>query len=310
MNSNSMLKEVLDEVSRIIIGKKEVLETILVVLLSEGHVLLEGTPGTGKTLMANCFARAIGGTFKRLQMTSDLLPADIVGTSIFDSKIGDFRIKKGPIFADVILADELNRATPKTQAALLEAMQEKQVTIEGTTLPLPRPFIIMATQVPYGGAGTYPLTDVQIDRFTLRINIDYPSFTEEVEIISRIDDLENPEIEAQATPQDISSQIERVKKVYVSSRVMKYIVSLVNSIRQEHSIRMGPSPRGAISLYKASRARALLKGRDYVIPDDVKALAPYVLNHRVILTPEGEAEELSADGLIAQALTSIPIPKE
>ena len=310
MNSNSVLKKVLDEVSKIVIGKKEVLETILVALLSEGHVLLEGTPGTGKTLMANCFARAIGGTFKRLQMTPDLLPADIVGTSIFDSQKGDFRIKEGPIFADVILADELNRATPKTQAALLEAMQEKQVTIEGTTLPLPRPFIIMATQIPYGGAGTYPLTDVQIDRFTFRINIDYPSFAEEVEIISRIDDLENPKIEAQATPQDISSQIKEVKKIHVSSRVMQYIVSLVNSIRQEHSIRTGPSPRGAISLYKASRARALLRERDYVIPDDVKALAPYVLNHRVILTPEGEAEEISTTDLIDRALTSIPIPKE
>lgn len=310
MNSNPVLKKVLDEVSKIVIGKKEVLETLLIALLSEGHVLLEGTPGVGKTLMANCFARAIGGTFRRLQMTPDLLPADIVGTSIFDSKKGDFRIKEGPIFADVILVDELNRTTPKTQAAFLEAMQEKQVTIEGTTLPLPRPFIIMATQLPYGDAGTYPLTDVQIDRFTFRINVDYPSFAEELEIISRIDDLENPKIEAQATPQDISSQIEEVKKVHVSSRVMEYIVSLVNNIRQEHYMRMGPSPRGSISLHKASRARALLEGRDYVIPDDVKALAPYVLNHRIILTPEGEAEEISTADLIDRTLTSIPVPKE
>jgi len=285
-------------------------EALFLALLSEGHILLEGTPGTGKTFIANCFARAIGGDFHRLQMTPDLLPADIVGTSVFNPKEATFQIKKGPVFTNVLFCDELNRATPKAQAALLEAMQERQVSIEGETFALPRPFIVIATQIPFGSAGTYPLTEVQIDRFAFKIKVDYPSFSEEEEIISRIDELEAPKISARVKLEDLLEEIEKVKKVHVSNRVKEYIIMLVDSIRKKDYVRMGPSPRASIWLFKGARARAYLQGRDYVIPDDVKMIAPFVLFHRVILTPEAEMEDVSEDSFIQEALRETIVKKE
>ncbi|HID18064.1 TPA: AAA family ATPase, partial [Candidatus Bathyarchaeota archaeon] len=239
MKPNPTVKKLLDEVSKHIIGKKEILKMLLVSLLSEGHSLLEGPPGTGKTLIAKSFAQAIGGTFRRIQMTPDMLPADIVGTVFYDMPKGGWRLKQGPIFANVVLIDELNRAPSKTQAALLEAMQERQVTIEGQTLPLPSPFLVLATQLPYGGEGTYPLTEVQIDRIAYQIQVDYPTTSEEAEIISRIDELEKPQVKPIATPEKISEIIGEVEKVHVSEPVKSYIVNLVNGFRRAEEMRSG-----------------------------------------------------------------------
>ena len=305
-----LLQNVFAEVSSKVVGKKDIIETLSIALLSEGHVLLEGSPGTGKTFIATCFTKALGGEFRRLQMTPDLLPADILGTSVFNPKDASFHIKKGPIFTNVLFCDELNRATPKTQAALLEAMQERQVSIEGQTFPLPRPFLVIATQVPFGGAGTYPLTEVQIDRFAFKVKVEYPSFSEEMEIMSRIDEFEALEVSARAKIKELLKEIEKVKKIHVSDRVKEYIVTLVEGIRKREFVRLGPSPRASIWLFKGARARAYLQGRDYVIPDDVKALAPHVLSHRIILTPEAEMEEISQNDVIQEALRETPVKKE
>jgi len=305
-----MLQGVFDEVGSKVVGKRRIIEALVVALLSEGHILLEGTPGIGKTFIASCFARAIGGEFHRLQMTSDLLPADIVGTSVFDPKDATFQTKKGPIFSNILFCDELNRAGPKTQAALIEAMQERQVSIEGETFTLPRPFMVIATQIPFGGAGTYPLTEVQIDRFSYKVKVDYPSFSEEKDIISRIDELEAPKITVRAKLEDLLGEIDKVEKVHVSDRVKEYIVTLVNGLRKRDFVRMGPSPRASIWLFKGGRARAYLQGRDYVIPDDVKMIAPFVLSHRAILSSEAEMEEVTADSLVQEALRGTPVKKE
>ena len=305
-----ILQDVFNEVANKVVGKRRIIEALFIALLSEGHILLEGSPGAGKTFIASCFARAIGGSFRRLQMTPDLLPADIVGTSVFNPKDATFSIRKGPVFTNVLFCDELNRATPKTQAALLEAMQERQVSIEGETFPLPGPFLVIATQIPSGGAGTYPLTEVQIDRFAFKVKVDYPSFSEEVEIISRIDELEAPEITPRAKLENFLEEIERVRKVYVSDRVKEYIVMLVNRIRKENFVRSGPSPRASIWLFKGVRAKAYLQRRDYVIPDDVKEIAPFVLSHRVVLTPEAEMEEITVESIIQDALRKTPVKKE
>lgn len=305
-----LMQEIFQEVASKVVGKRRLIEALFLALLSEGHILLEGIPGVGKTFIASCFSLAMGVDFHRLQMTSDLLPADIVGTSIFDLKDSLFNIRKGPVFTNVLFCDEFNRATPKAQAALLEAMQERQVSIEGTTFSLPRPFIVIATQIPFGSAGTYPLTEVQIDRFAFKIKVDHPSFPEEREIISRIDELEALQIRAPAKLKDFLGEIAKVKKTYVSDRVKEYVVMLVDSIRKKDIVRMGPSPRASIWLFKGARARAYLQGRDYVTPDDVKMIAPFVLSHRVVLAPEAEVEEIPGDSLIQEAIREVVVKKE
>lgn len=302
-------EKILNNASEIIIGKKDILEAIMVAILSEGHILLEGVPGVGKTLIAKTIAQLIGGEFKRIQMTPDLLPADIIGTYIYNSQTSTFTLKKGPIFANIILVDELNRASPKTQSALLEAMQEKQVTIEGQTLPLPTPFLVIATQTPYEIAGTYPLSEVQIDRFALKIEVTYPNPQEEIEIISKINHIERAEIQPVTTPQQITQLIEEARQIHVAENLKQYIVNIINNIRKNPYVKMGPSPRASIWLMKGARALALLHERNYITPDDIKKLAPLAIPHRLVLTTEAETEEITPQQIIQEALKQTPVPK-
>lgn len=307
---DKVIEEIVSEMGRFIVGKKETIEMLLVALISEGHILLEGPPGTAKTLMAKTFAQTIGASFSRIQMTPDTLPADILGTMVYDIKSSTFYLKKGPIFANIILVDELNRAPPKTQAAFLEVMQERQVTIEGKTYQLERPFLVLATQLPYGGPGTYPLTEVQIDRFAYRVDVTHASPEEEMEILELIDFIESNEAKQVANREQILKLIEEARKVHVSEAVRKYIVDIISELRGNHSLEEAPSTRASIWLMKASRARALIEGRTYIIPDDVKAVAPHVLRHRLQLRRDLiEEEEVTEDHIIRETLEAVPVPK-
>jgi MoxR-like ATPase len=301
-------RRILDEVSKVVVGKGEVKETLLVALLSEGHVLIEGMTGTAKTLLARTFAQVIGGGFKRIQFTPDMLPADVTGFYMYTPS-GEARFIAGPVFTNILLTDELNRATPRTQAALLEAMQERQVTIEGRTHPLPRPFMVIASQMPYGAAGTYPLAEVQVDRFMFRAWSGYPAKDEEDEVIGKIDYIEEPDISVVAGLEDVLGLQRVVKKVHVSEKVRRYIVELVDRVRRDPDVLMGPSPRASIALYKGSRALAFLQRRDYVIPDDVKRLAPQALEHRIRVKPEAEMEDVTPKAIVERALKETPVPK-
>jgi len=309
LEGKKVIDRIISEVSKVVVGKDEAKRIILAAMISEGHILLEGPPGIAKTLLARSFAVAMGGTFRRIQMTPDLLPADIVGSTFYEMSTSKWRVKKGPIFANIVLIDELNRTTPKTQSALLEAMQEFQVTIEGEKLTLPRPFLVLATQIPYGGAGTYPLTEVQLDRFAYRLRLDYPTWEEEVKVVSKIDEIEKFDIKPVASPKDLYSLVESARKIHVSDPVKKYIVEIVNRLRKPEEVMLGPSPRGTIWLYKGSRALAYMNGREYVIPDDVKALAPSVLSHRIRIKPEYEVEGLNPEQLLARVLEEVEVPK-
>jgi MoxR-like ATPase len=301
-------ERIISEVQRFIVGKKEVVKMMLIALISEGHILLEGPPGTAKTLMAKTFAQATGLDFARIQMTPDTLPADILGTVIYDVRSGDFHVRRGPIFANIVLVDELNRATPKTQAAFLEVMQERQVTIEGVSHPVDRPFLVLATQIPYGSPGTYPLSEVQVDRFAYKVRVSYATPEEEVKILEMADLIEAGQVRQVAGKKQVLELVEEARKVYVSAPVRQYIVDLVTGLRKNHALLEGPSARASIWMMKAGRAHALISGRSYVIPDDVKAVAPHVLRHRLQLRRE-IVEEVSEDQLVEEILSITPVPK-
>jgi len=301
-------RRILDEVGKVIVGKRNILQNILIGLLCQGHILLEGVPGIAKTMMAKTFAQVLGCDFKRIQFTPDLLPSDIVGTNVYDPNTGEFRLRKGPIFANIVLADEVNRAPPKTQSALLEAMQERQVTIEGATLPLPRPFMVLATQNPIELEGTYPLPEAQVDRFLFKLHVDYPSDAEEVEILRRRNRLMELEVRPVVNPGIIIQMQEAIKHVFVEPQVMPYIRDIVVRTRNDPQILVGGSPRASIVLLEAAKARAALQGRDYVTPDDVKALVHHALNHRLILKPEAELEGTSVHAVIDRILRQISVP--
>ena len=298
----------LAEISQVIIGKDEIKKTLIIALIAGGHVLIEGLAGTAKTKLAKTFAAVIGGQFKRIQFTPDMMPADVTGFYVY-SPDGSSRFIEGPIFADVVLADELNRTTPRTQAALLEAMQENQVTIERKTYPLPPHLMVIATQIQSGSEGTYPLTDVQIDRFLLRAMSEYSSKEEEKQIISSIDRIDEPDIKVIATLDEIGELQGLAKQVYVSPDIIEYIVSFIELLRQDHDILSGPSSRCSIALYKCSRPLALLDGRDFVIPDDVKHLIFPAAEHRIKVKPEAEMDDVTPRIILQRILEQVPAPK-
>jgi len=305
---SSIISNIIDQVSSVVIGKEEAKELLLVALLSQGHVLIEGLPGTAKTTIARTFARVIGGKFKRIQGTPDMLPADITGFYLYRPD-GSSTFMPGPVFANVILADELNRTTPRTQAALLEAMQEGQVTIEGITHTLEQPFIIIASQVPYGSTGTSPLSDVQADRFMLRIWSGFPTNDEETEMLRDIDRISEPDILPLVTPSDIIRLQQETKTIHVSDSIRPYIVEIIDNLRHHQDLLLGPSPRGSIALLRGARALALISGRDYVLPDDVKRLLIPTLCHRLSLNTEAEIENITPETIIKQAAAQVPVPK-
>ncbi len=300
--------KVLGEVSKAIVGKEDTIRSLMVSLLAGGHVLIEGLPGTAKTKLAKSFAEAIGGRFSRIQFTPDMMPADITGFYLY-SPVGESRFVDGPIFANIVLADELNRTTPRTQSALLEAMQEYQVTIERHTHPLERPFIVIATQMFAGSEGTYPLTDVQADRFLLRVLSQYPSVEAEKEVISNIDRIDEPQIQVVGALDEIMALHDIVREVHVAPEIVDYVVAVLDGLRADSDVAAGPSTRGGIALFKCARALAAIEGRGFVIPDDIKFLAHPALDHRLAVTPEAEMDEITPEMIVDRVVENTPVPK-
>jgi MoxR-like ATPase len=307
-NIHEIVDNITAAVSRVVIGKEDVKKILMVALLSQGHVLIEGITGTAKTTIARTFAHAIGGSFKRVQGTPDMLPADILGFYLYHPD-GTSTFMPGPVFANVVQADELNRTTPRTQAALLEAMQEYQVTIERETHPLEMPFIVIASQVPSGGVGTSPLSDVQLDRFMFRAWSGFPDREEEGEILRDIDRISEQHVSPVTTPADIMKLQEEARKVHIADSIRYYIIDVLNRLRVHPDLSLGPSPRAGIALFKGSRALAFIDGRDFVIPDDVKALLVPALSHRLRMSAEAEMDNVTAESIINLVAAEVPVPK-
>jgi len=307
---SKLSKQVVAEVERAIVGKRELLEMIMAAMLAGGHVLLEDFPGLGKTLIARSFATALGLDFRRIQFTPDLLPGDITGGYVFNRNQNKFELRKGPIFANIILADEINRASPKTQSALLEAMQEGQVTLEGETLPLPEPFLVLATQNPIEYEGTFPLPEAQLDRFMLKLAVGYPNVNEEREILRRRRERRQDEaiLSKVTDAKQLMEMRQAVENVHVHNDLEEYIATLVHETRQDRRVAVGASPRGSLAFLKMARARAALEGREYVTPDDIKHFATPVLTHRLILQPEYWMAQKISDDVIKDAFAKVPVP--
>jgi len=314
---SQFVDRMLNEVAKVVVGQREMLEGIMMGLLTGGHVLLEGVPGLAKTLMISSVSRAISLGFQRIQFTPDLLPTDLIGTMIFNPKSGEFAPKRGPVFTNIVLADEINRAPAKVQSALLEAMAEKQVTIGDTTYPLEKPFLVLATQNPLEQEGTYPLPEAQMDRFMFKIVVTYPKRAEELEILNRMATDKQPQVETVISKEDLLRAKETVDLIYVDEKLKNYIVEIVMATREPKAhglsqlvplIQVGASPRATISLTRAAKAHAFIRGRGYVTVDDVKSIAYNVLRHRLILTYEAEAENVTSDGVIKEILGHVEVP--
>jgi MoxR-like ATPase len=300
-----------ENIQKVIIGKDEVLDLLLTALLCEGHVLLEDVPGTGKTTLARSLAASLGSSFKRIQFTPDLLPSDVSGLSWFNQKEQEFEFRPGPIMSQVVLADEINRATPRTQAALLEAMQERQLTVDGVTRPLDRPFLVLATQNPVELEGTFPLPEAQLDRFLLKVAIGYPTQEEENAILERFrSDDPLPNLKAVTTPKEILKLIKERQSIRVEDSVRDYVVRVARETREHPEIELGASPRASLALYQASQAWAAIHERNYVIPDDVKAVAPATLTHRLVIAPQAQLRGRMPDELVGDIVDSVPVPVE
>ncbi|MBU0490954.1 MAG: MoxR family ATPase [Chloroflexi bacterium] len=300
--------QVMDNVERVIVGQRPVLELMLVALLCEGHVLLEDVPGVGKTMLARSLAASLGCSFKRLQCTPDLLPTDITGVSVFNPHTAEFQFQPGPAFAHVLLADEVNRATPRTQSALLECMGEHQITVDGVTHVLPRPFMVLATQNPIEYEGTFPLPEAQLDRFLMRLHLGYPSAADEQAILYRLRRVHPIQTIEQVVDGDqLPALQERVWEVHVDESIAAYMVRLVHATRAHRDVALGASPRGSITLFKTAQALAAIQGRDYVIPDDIKRLAPVTLPHRLIISPESQLRGHTATQVLADVLSDTPL---
>jgi MoxR-like ATPase len=300
-----------DNIARVIVGKAQVIELLLVALLTQGHVLIEDVPGLGKTTLAKALARSLGCTFQRLQFTPDLLPSDITGVSVFNQKTGEFEFRPGPIMAQIVLADEINRAGPRTQSALLEAMEERQVTVDGVTRPLPRPFLVLATQNPIELEGTFPLPEAQVDRFLMRVAIGYPESGEEREILRRFRDADPlSELTPVASGDDLLALSKVVRSVHVSEATETYILGLTRATREAPSLALGASPRASLALYHTAQARAALQGRAFVLPDDVQALVTPVLAHRLIPSSQSRLRGKPLADILTDVITKVPVPVE
>lgn len=294
---------------KVIVGKRQTLELTVISLLCQGHLLIEDVPGVGKTILARSLAKSLGCSFKRIQFTPDMLPSDVTGVSIFNQVSREFEFRPGPIMAQVVLADEINRATPKTQSALLEAMEEKQTTVDGITHALPRPFLVLATQNPIEYEGTFPLPEAQLDRFLMRIRLGYPSMADEIHILEQ-QQLQHPIDTLQPVVQlpELKEAQEIVKTVFVAPAIKRYIVELVRHTREHSEIYLGASPRGSLGLFRAGQVRAAMMGRDFVLPDDIKALGPNILAHRVVVSPAARLRNLSSEKIIQEILGNLPVP--
>ena len=302
-------EQMVGNIEKVIIGKRETIDLAVVGLLCQGHLLIEDVPGVGKTMLARSLARSLGCTFSRIQFTPDMLPSDVTGVSIFNQVSREFEFRPGPIMAQIVLADEINRATPKTQAALLEAMEERQITVDGATRPLPRPFLVLATQNPIEYEGTFPLPEAQVDRFLMRLRLGYPATLDEVRVLER-QQYRHPfeDLQQIASLEELLQAQEAVKDIFVSPALKRYIVELNHQTRQHAEVYLGASPRGRLSLYRTSQARAAMSGRDYVLPDDIKYLAVSTLAHRVILGPGARLRDLTAEQVVDEILRSVPVP--
>ncbi|MFN8381852.1 MAG: MoxR family ATPase [Anaerolineales bacterium] len=302
-------ERVIDNLEKVIVGKRRSIELIVIGLLCQGHILIEDVPGVGKTMLARSLAKSLDCVFNRIQFTPDMLPSDVTGVSIYNQQKNKFEFRAGPIIGQIILADEINRATPKTQAALLEAMEERQVTVDGETHILPKPFMVLATQNPIEYEGTFPLPEAQLDRFLLRLRLGYPSVADEIRVMDD-QQLSHPldSLKSVVKLKEVQQAIDDVKQVYVSPLIKKYIVELTTRTRQSADVYLGASPRGSLSLARASQARAALQGRDHVLPDDIKALAVSVLAHRIIVSPAARLRDLSSDRIMQEIVFATPVP--
>ena len=307
--SSSVNERIVTNVERAIVGKRAEVELAVVALLCQGHLLIEDVPGVGKTTLAKSIARSLGCSFRRLQFTPDLLPTDVTGVSIFNQRDQDFEFRPGPVFAQIVLVDEINRATPKTQSALLEAMEERQVSVDGMPHMLPAPFMVMATQNPIEYEGTFPLPEAQLDRFLMRINLGYPSTADEVIILDRLqEDDAAGEVEQVVDVEELLQMQAVIKRVYVDSLVKQYIVALSDATRRHDGVYLGASPRGSLALFRTAQAYAILHDRDFVLPDDIKVLAIPALAHRIIVNPAARVKDVSPDDVIREVIGATPVP--